>query len=639
MLNSLLNLPLRFKIVALAGIPLLALCVLGVIDTAHYQSLSSRAERFDQLVELSVGASDLVHELQKERGASAGFLGSGGKRFGDVVAAQRTLTDQRLQAYRTLAASAPHTRFGPTELDELEKALAGIGRLRAEVDTLRIGTPEQVARYTALTEALLEISTALPRHAPEGEISSFATSLGHFRIAKEQSGIERALLTSAFARDTSTLTEIERFVELRSKQDAYLEAFEDAADESVVKRYEQLRAAPAMSEVARLRSAFLERALGEGGFGVDPQAWFDAATSRIDLLAEFENVLAEELGGLASELAASSAAALRLLVCLLLGALLLVASLAVLFGRSLLGSIHRAALLASAMARGDLTQTLPPVSHHDETGRLLEALEDTRTRLMTVLESAQRVSESVQSGTRELHEGHMRLRERTDEQGARLEDSSSSMEEIAATTKNNAASAEQADCLAGEARRRATTGKEVVSEAVGAMGEINEASRRIENIIGVIDEIAFQTNLLALNAAVEAARAGEQGRGFAVVASEVRQLAGRSSVAAKEIKELIQDSVAKVDSGASLVDRSGQTLDELTGSIAEVSELISEIAGASREQAVGVERIHAALTQIDSITQHNGTLVSASLEASTRMDEEARELAERLSFFRIRSAA
>jgi len=161
------------------------------------------------------------------------------------------------------------------------------------------------------------------------------------------------------------------------------------------------------------------------------------------------------------------------------------------------------------------------------------------------------------------------------------------MEEISQTTRNNAESAERADTLASEARSRASTGKQVVSEAVDAMKQINDASRKIENIISVIDEIAFQTNLLALNAAVEAARAGDQGRGFAVVASEVRQLAGRSAEAAKEIKELIHDSVIKVESGAGFVNRSGETLEELVTVISEVSELISGIAGASREQAIG----------------------------------------------------
>jgi len=220
-----------------------------------------------------------------------------------------------------------------------------------------------------------------------------------------------------------------------------------------------------------------------------------------------------------------------------------------------------------------------------------------------------------------------------------VEDTSSSMEEISQTTRNNAESAERADTLASEARSRASTGKQVVSEAVDAMKQINDASRKIENIISVIDEIAFQTNLLALNAAVEAARAGDQGRGFAVVASEVRQLAGRSAEAAKEIKELIHDSVIKVESGAGFVNRSGETLEELVTVISEVSELISGIAGASREQAIGVERVHETLTVIDGIARQNVSLVEEASAASLRMDEGAESLAGALGKFKVQSNA
>ena len=208
-------------------------------------------------------------------------------------------------------------------------------------------------------------------------------------------------------------------------------------------------------------------------------------------------------------------------------------------------------------------------------------------------------------GADEISAGNANLSQRTEEQSSSLEETASSMEEMTTTVKQNADNAAQANQLALAARDQAEKGGTVVSQAVSAMAGINEASKKIADIIGVIDDIAFQTNLLALNAAVEAARAGEQGRGFAVVASEVRSLAGRSATAAKEIKELIQDSVRKVEDGSVLVTQSGQTLEKIVASVKKVSDIVAEIAAASREQSSGIEQVNRAVMQMDELTQQN----------------------------------
>jgi methyl-accepting chemotaxis protein len=254
-----------------------------------------------------------------------------------------------------------------------------------------------------------------------------------------------------------------------------------------------------------------------------------------------------------------------------------------------------------------------------------------------VVRRVKSAASEVYRGAEEISAGNANLSQRTEEQSSSLEETASSMEEMTSTVKQNADNAGQANQLAVAARDQAEKGGSVVAQAVRAMAEINDASRRIADIIGVIDEIAFQTNLLALNAAVEAARAGEQGRGFAVVASEVRSLAGRSATAAKEIKELIQDSVRKVQDGSVLVTQSGQTLEHIVASVKKVSDIVAEIAAASREQSSGIEQVNRAVMQMDELTQQNAALVEQATASSQAMADQARELNEMMNRYRVQA--
>ena len=259
--------------------------------------------------------------------------------------------------------------------------------------------------------------------------------------------------------------------------------------------------------------------------------------------------------------------------------------------------------------------------------------------MAALVSSVKQSARSVFQGAQEISAGTTNLSQRTEEQSSSLEETASSMEEMTSTVRQNAENASQANQLATAAREQAEKGGSVVGQAVQAMGDINESSKRIADIIGVIDEIAFQTNLLALNAAVEAARAGEQGRGFAVVASEVRSLAGRSATAAKEIKDLIRDSVKKVEDGSVLVTQSGQTLEQIVGSVKKVSSIVAEIAAASREQSNGIEQVNRAVMQMDELTQQNAALVEQATAASQAMSEQAKSLDEMMARYRVSSDA
>ena len=301
--------------------------------------------------------------------------------------------------------------------------------------------------------------------------------------------------------------------------------------------------------------------------------------------------------------------------------------------RAIMAPLEDAIRAANGIAGGDLN-TVITVERDDELGKLLRALKEMAAKLSTIVSEIRSAADSVGSAAREISAGNDDLSQRTQEQASALEETASSMEEMTSTTKQNADNARTANQLAMGARDQATSGGDVVTRAVSAMSEINASSKKIADIIGVIDEIAFQTNLLALNAAVEAARAGEQGRGFAVVASEVRNLAQRSAGAAKEIKGLINDSVEKVKTGTELVDQSGKTLGEIVDSVKKVTDIVAEIATASQEQSSGIEQVNKAVMQMDEVTQQNAALVEEAAAASKSMEDQAHKMVELVGFFR-----
>jgi len=362
--------------------------------------------------------------------------------------------------------------------------------------------------------------------------------------------------------------------------------------------------------------------------------YIPAADNYMKLVAEFLGMQRKNLDAKGVEISAIESSSRNYLVALTALVLGLGIVCAWLLTTGITGPLNNAVALARRVADGDLTAEIQ-INGKDETAQLLEALSDMKDHLAHIVGNVRQGSEGVATASSEIAQGNNNLSARTEQQASALEETSASMEELSATVRQNADNAKQANQLAQSASTVAVNGGQVVNQVVETMKGINTSSRKIFDIIGVIDGIAFQTNILALNAAVEAARAGEQGRGFAVVASEVRSLAGRSAEAAKEIKILISDSVQRVELGGSLVDKAGITMTEVVSSIRRVTDIVGEISAASLEQSQGVSQISEAVSQMDQATQQNAAMVEQMAAAASSLKAQAQELVSTVATFKL----
>lgn len=447
---------------------------------------------------------------------------------------------------------------------------------------------------------LTNVEDALQRAVAEGDQQSLASAEQHAaQVSKSLNAL--AALESDNGLDTRL-------------SDAF-ENYYSAASEAVriMLGAQNGNAADAIGRMQR-NSEVLKSMLGE------------AQQAAID---EFRSLLARSTSNVERTLTVSLIMAAVMIIGLGFGSWVLIGSVFRILG----GEPEAAVETVRSIAAGNFTNVVN--LHHGDENSLLHSIETLRNKLGTVIRDVRRTSGTVDTAAADINSGVDRLSVRTADQAASLEETASSMEEMTATVKRNAENARHANQLATEARDRAEQGGSVAMRAVAAMSEINNSSKRIADIIGVIDGIAFQTNLLALNAAVEAARAGEQGRGFAVVASEVRNLAQRSATAAREIKELIADSVTKVQDGSKLVDESGKHLNDIVAAAKKVADIIGEISSASSQQATGLDQVNATIMQMDEMTQQNASMAQETSSVSSSMKDQARQLTELIAVFKV----
>ena len=633
-----LRLSHKFGLLALLGALMLAPPMTYYLVDAEAELASTRQEVAG--LQPSAALLKLIRLTQQHRGLTATVLGGKAEAEGQRAERQREV-DQALGEFAALAAGIEDPKFaeGWQQVQQQWKTLS------AQVAQRQLAAPASFAGHSALVELQLDLHGRIVSHygldldsepvsyhlviATMTQLPQLAEQLGKLRgsgagiLARGQATVaDRAMLgglsESARGEMHRLLTTLERALE-----------HDPALRERMAGPIEQARAG-----VERTREMLRTDLIEAEALTLPSAEYFQATTKAIDQVFAVHGLASEALAGALQV----RTARLQRTEWLVIGLSVLMVGLCGLLARSIVRSILQATddarRMAERIAAGNLSPEPLRVSE-DELGRMMQAMEAMRLSLTEVVGTVRENAVSVAAASAQIAQGNIDLSSRTEQQAAALQQTAATMDQLGSTVSHNADHAREADGLAREASTLASRGGEMVSQVVGTMSGISEASRKIGDIIGVIDSIAFQTNILALNAAVEAARAGEQGRGFAVVATEVRNLAQRSAEAAREIKALISTSVERVEQGVSLVDQTGRSVGEVVASIRRVSDIVAQISAASAEQSTGVAQVGQAVTQMDRATQQNAALVEQSAAAAGTLKSQAEQLVDAVARFRV----
>ncbi|MDD5758690.1 MAG: nitrate- and nitrite sensing domain-containing protein [Desulfobulbaceae bacterium] len=589
------NLPLKGKLRLLICLPVLFLIGFLTINSAEKYRTLRQATALKELTIIAGLTTELAHEAQKERGMTAGFLGSKGKKFSDRLPTQRVETDKRITALTDFLVHSTADKIDSALSAKMQDSLAQIGKIasvRKQTDSLSIPAQEAVAAYTVVIHDFLTIIPMIARTSPDQKIMKALIAYYNFVESKERMGIERAVLSNTFANDSFSPGMYKKFIEILSAQRVFLDNFVSFAEVPAVDFFKAIISPTVADKVSTMEKVATDKYL-EGSFGIQAEHWFDTITKKIDLMKEVETRLAADLNDMADRRIQSDRQSLLFTSVSALIVIIL--------------TFLMAAYLSSLIVR---------------------ALEHISDDLTCSAEEVRSASGHVFSVSQSLADG-------ASSQAATVEETSASMIQISATTKQNADNVSQADSLISEARQVITTANDSMGLLTTSMEEIAMASTETSKIIITIDEIAFQTNLLALNAAVEAARAGEAGAGFAVVADEVRNLAMRAAGAAKNIAELIEGTVQKVQTGSRLVAVTSQSFREAADSTAKITLLMNEIAVASREQALGIEQVNLGVSNLDAVIQQNAAIAEETSSASEELNAQAGQMKETVNTLNI----
>jgi len=678
------------RLVTLLAAACLALAMLFGLSSAWQNwKIASNSQDGAQLVDFSVSVSDLVHELQKERGASAVFLTSQGQRFANEVATQRAATDAKLGIVQDgLAELQAQTQLPEVaqSLSNLEAQLRLIDDLRAQVDALTISRSQQVSRYTNINRTAITVVGSIGAGVSQSEVAKQLLVYSALLYGKDIAGIDRAIGASGFAAGEFDRALSAKLTALSAGQDSYFDYVSQFASPKHKDVLSNILASPDSEKIAEMRAIALSGD-AEAIAAISASDWFDTKTAVIGELKSLEDMKAAELKRLMLDALSQAYTNLMIAGALLLAGFVFAAWLVRLCVHQIDRRIQSIVSPLERLSNGDANVAIPD-HRENEFGAISKAMEafqatiaerarnaKARERVVAVLshhlkEMAQGnlnkpISEffseefkkirmdfnEAQASLRDLihavahgtvainhsaddvHSAATDLSERTARQAATLEETTAALAQTNAGIQSSAGLAQETNAEVARARQNATQNREVVEHASAAMGQIQSSFGEVSKITDLIEDIAFQTNILALNAGVEATRAGEAGKGFGVVASEVRALAQRSSEAVTNIQELMSQSADKVEDGAKQVTASGEALKTMIAMIDRVSDQVDQLASLSGEQAQGLNEINVSLAELESDTHRNAAMAEESSAASRMLNTEVQKLNERTAIF------
>ena len=634
-----LSLIQKFMILGLLALIIAALPALLYFSNSFKQQEKATLEKRGSAPLIAL--NNVIQLSQIHRGMSAGMLNGN-----QALEARRpALKDKLVLALDAADAQFKTAGVAAQRLSEWQNLRQSWRTLEQAVATKQLKATESTKLHTQLIAGELLLSEelltdfGLNLDADTGTAYLIRASLIDMPWLAENLGVMRAIGSGFLTQGAlppegrATLLALQkRVLELQAQMFRNLKVSTDA--DAALQAALDSKAQTHRAAVDQALTLANQALMGATEINYPAPQYFDAFTTTIDGLFAFNADAMQMMDRVLQERADATQRAMLLVLLMLLLGLGGGAALSVFFVRSITGPVGDAVRVARAVADGNLAIEVP-VLGSNELGQLMAALSDMREHLEQVVTAVMHGSESVATASAEIAQGNNDLSDRTEQQASALEQTAASMEQLGSTVNQNADSARQANQLAQSASTVAVRGGDVVGQVVNTMRDINNSSRKIADIISVIDGIAFQTNILALNAAVEAARAGEQGRGFAVVASEVRLLAGRSAEAAREIKALITASVERVEHGSTLVDHAGATMTEVVDAIKRVTDIMGEISSASSEQSLGVAEIGEAVGQMDQVTQQNAALVEQMAAAASSLKSQAQDLLATVAVFHL----
>jgi methyl-accepting chemotaxis protein len=656
---------INHKLIIIFLVPLLGLIFFSVKSANKEWQFYEQLQHTDEMTHMAVNASNLVHELQKERGMTAGFIGSSGKKFADTLPKQRQLTDSRLAEYRDVLAHQDMERHDPAHqrhFAEIDSRMQQLQATRKAVDSLTIKLPDALGYYTNSNAMLLIIVSNTATMSSSGEMAIVSNAFANFLQSKERAGIERAVLTNTFARDSFAPGMLNKLHQLINEQNAYMSAFLSIAPDHAVEFYKSTMQGEVINEVERMRKLALDNA-DTGGFEIDPDYWFKSITTKINLLKDVENYIGESILERIDELLAESVNRMifETILGLMIGFVTVLVSL--LISRDLMKSIHEFFRVISHVEKEKDLAALVKVTSGDEIGQMGGHFNSMLSSFREIIDNVSTSTLQVASTAAQLADNSTSTLMGVQRQSIETEQVATAMNEMTATVQEVAKNATQAAAAASEANEDAQSGQDVVSTTIKAIhtlaSEIESAAQviqkleddsvRIGSVVDVIRGIAEQTNLLALNAAIEAARAGEQGRGFAVVADEVRTLASRTQESTQEIQSMIeqlqlgskqavkvmQESRHQADESVQQAEHAGASLQGITRAVATINDMNIQIASAAEEQNAVAEEINRNINNISQVTFETSEGTSQITASSNELAKISDELQRLVAQFKV----